>query len=796
MLNRKLFVALLPLLGWLALATRAADAREEPRQTPMTPISGGALPFTETLREIEARSRAEEDAWHASGRPPVLRAIENEFAEKAEEELQEARRRRARRGAEAPIFLAPPYGGPANGSFLPGRTGKRAADGGGGREGGPLPNPPQSEVGFAGPSLQTQANEFGVGNIPPDTRGEVGPNHLMILVNGHASIYQKASPFTRLSSVTLDSFFALTVSGTNYPRNGSFDPRLVYDRRSGRWFATAMEFGSSSGNPTNNHILLAVSRTSDPTGTWDKYLLTVGVTGDFTDYSTLGIDDNGVYIAARYFPRSSGNQNRAKLFALPKASLIATPPSLGATYAVDNVTDMWSTPQPAVNLDGSGGGRAWFVSSSTTAFGNVNYRTVTWSGGVPSISASASALSTPSYANLGPDAPSSGAALAADTGDDRLKMAMLRGNRLWAARNIGVDSSGAGVTADRCAAEWLEISVANAVPTLVQSGRVFDSAPSSPRHYFYPGVAVNGQGHAALGFSGSRSTEFISAYTCGRLASDPLNTMQAILQTKIGEQSYSVTFGGSSNRWGDYSYLSVDPADDQTIWSFQEYAGTKSGATSTWGGNWVIRVSRLRGPAPTLTGGSVSALPGQTNASFKVTGANLFDPGAGFSSRLSASASGSGIANVRVSYLSPTSAAVFFDVDSGAASGTRNLTLTNPDGQSATLANAITIVPGSVQIAISRALAKVGGNYQVTFTVRNNGSATATNVRLTASTLGSANTTTGLPVSLGTIAAGGSAAMTLTYPGSTGASGSVSVSRVRGDYTGGTFSNSLKVTLP
>src|SRR5437588_332097 len=73
---------------------------------------------------------------------------------------------------------------------------------------------------------------------------------------------------TLLSIVKLDSFYAVTVNGETYPRAGGFDPHILFDRRTNRWFASAMDRGTR----TNNQMVLAVSRTADPTGIWDKYL--------------------------------------------------------------------------------------------------------------------------------------------------------------------------------------------------------------------------------------------------------------------------------------------------------------------------------------------------------------------------------------------------------------------------------------------------------------------------------------------------------------------------------------------
>jgi hypothetical protein len=59
--------------------------------------------------------------------------------------------------------------------------------------------------------------------------------------------------------------------------------------------------------------------------------------------------------------------------------------------------------------------------------------------------------------------------------------------------------------------------------------------------------------------------------------------MQSVSLLKAGEAWYYKDFGTGSNRWGDYSATCVDPTDDATLWTIQEYAKTPS---STWGTWW------------------------------------------------------------------------------------------------------------------------------------------------------------------------------------------------------------------
>ena len=70
---------------------------------------------------------------------------------------------------------------------------------------------------------------------------------------------------------------------------------------------------------------------------------------------------------------------------------------------------------------------------------------------------------------------------------------------------------------------------------------------------------------------------------------DPPNSIREPVTLKDGEGPYTKTRGGL-NRWGDYSGAQVDPSDDLTLWTVQEYAriptgrGDGSGRWGTWWG--------------------------------------------------------------------------------------------------------------------------------------------------------------------------------------------------------------------
>src|SRR5205814_8356946 len=82
--------------------------------------------------------------------------------------------------------------------------------------------------------------------------------------------------------------------------------------------------------------------------------------------------------------------------------------------------------------------------------------------------------------------------------------------------------------------------------------------------------ASDNQGNIALGFSASSGSINPQIRYAGRLTTDPLNTLS-------GEQHLFDCTGsqtGTSNRWGDYSDITVDSVDDCTFYYTNEYYAT------------------------------------------------------------------------------------------------------------------------------------------------------------------------------------------------------------------------------
>jgi len=185
-----------------------------------------------------------------------------------------------------------------------------------------------------------------------------------------------------------------------------------------------------------------------------------------------------------------------------------------------------------------------------------------------------------------------GACRRIDTGDTRISSSpVLRNGRLWATHSSGLPATG---TADRTAVFWYQLDPTSAAAPVVQSG-MLDGGPGV--HHFYPSIAANVRDDALVGFTRSDTTRFAESVGTIRLGTDAPGAMGVVAVAKPGEAGYFKTYADDENRWGDYSATVVDPVDDLTLWSIEEYAAG-SVANDTWGTWWSAHSVPLCGTTP------------------------------------------------------------------------------------------------------------------------------------------------------------------------------------------------------
>jgi hypothetical protein len=68
-----------------------------------------------------------------------------------------------------------------------------------------------------------------------------------------------------------------------------------------------------------------------------------------------------------------------------------------------------------------------------------------------------------------------------------------------------------------------------------------------------------------MGYSISSATIYPSIAITGRLLKDPQGTMEPELSVLNGGGPYNDVFDRGNNRWGDYTSMRLDPADNCTF---------------------------------------------------------------------------------------------------------------------------------------------------------------------------------------------------------------------------------------
>jgi Secretion system C-terminal sorting domain len=558
--------------------------------------------------------------------------------------------------------------------------------------------------------------------VPPDGNGDVGTTQICIAANGRIKFYNRntvcataqttttASSSTNLAApilnVDADAFF------TPVTANGISDPHVRFDRLSGRWFIVAIDLAGSS-----NKCVIAVSSSAtivnSASFTFFSFvfdaLLPVPASpyaGGFFDYPTLGIDANALYIGGRMFNAAGTAYTGASIFVVRKSSILAAGPIVTtAFHQIGTASTGIYTPQ-GVHNDDPTATVGYVIGVDQGVFSQLDIHRISNPGGTPTASAvitlTVPTTSTPLNPVAGGDAQS------LDANDDRLFAAMITKvngvSSLWTSHAIAVTTAGTGANSGanrRNGARFYQIGNLATTPTLTQSGILFDAAAATPRFYWFPSIATSGQGHSVLGASTCATNQSVNVAVAGRYRTDVLGTIQAATLATASTSTYAPPSDpGPARRWGDYSQTVVDPNDNMTMWTFQEYTNN----TNSWG----IRAVQLKAPppaTPTALGTLVCGTTASTNFQNAVTlngtstnNSEFYDPGTGYTNRLSVTTTGTGASINNIVFVSATQ--ITFNIVWPPALGgsTQTLTITNPDCQSVT--TTYTLATGCVLIPV------------------------------------------------------------------------------------------------
>ncbi len=408
------------------------------------------------------------------------------------------------------------------------------------------------------------------GVVPPDTDGDVGPNHYFQVTNLQYAIYNKTG--TKLVGPSNNSTIF-----TGLPHNSNDgDAIVLYDEAADRWLFSQFSLPNYPNGPFYENV--AISQTSDPTGTWYRYQFQFA---DMPDYPKISVWPDGYYMTTNRFSSGATNyvgtgataMDRTKMLAGdPTASMIfITLPLSNEAWAVlpsdcDSPFPPLGTPAYFMYLKGGHIGVYEFHADWTTP-ANSTYTNV---GNIP----------VTSYSGSISGIPQKGTSVKLDAMSGRLmfRLPFRKFNDHWSIVCAGTINVGSGVAGIR----WWELRKIGSNPWSVYQEGTY--SPDSKCRWM-GSIAMDSSSNIAIGYSVSSAEMYPSIRYTGRVSSDPLGVMTIAERGIVnGGGSQTNTWSGSPSRWGDYSSMGIDPSAPATFWYTQEYYSTTSQAS------WKTRV--------------------------------------------------------------------------------------------------------------------------------------------------------------------------------------------------------------
>jgi len=395
---------------------------------------------------------------------------------------------------------------------------------------------------------------------PPDTTGDVGPNHYVQWVNLRYAIYT----LTRGTSNEITGFNL----APGFPKNGNVvwqgfggrcqsdndgDPIVQYDQLADRWILTQF---AVSGTPYTQCV--AVSTSPDPTGTYFRYAFSYD--RSFNDYPKMGVWPDAYYISYNMF-RNGRSFTGNTVCALERAQMLL---GLTARQACVNTTATHSM-EPA-DLEGTippPPGSPNLLMSITTNSVLFWRFAVNWVAGTGTLTGPTTVAGVAAFSRAcggGACIPQPGTTTQLDSLADRLMYRLSYRNfvdhEALVINHSVTSGSGVGV-------RWYELrnatgqTLGSAAPVLFQQGTF---APTTAFRWM-GSAAMDKTGGIAIGYNLSSSTIVPSIRYAYRGPADPLGTLgnETIVNAGVGSQT------GNLTRWGDYSTISVDPVDGCTM---------------------------------------------------------------------------------------------------------------------------------------------------------------------------------------------------------------------------------------
>jgi subtilisin-like proprotein convertase family protein len=405
-------------------------------------------------------------------------------------------------------------------------------------------------------SVNGQGN---TGVSPADPCLEVGPNHVIQMINGSSGAYFRIfnKSLTALGVQTYLDNFTGSVGGAG-------DPIVLYDAMADRWLMS--EFSASG-----NKLLVAISQTSDPLGSWYAYSYQAT---NFPDYPKYAVWNNCYVVTT--------NEATPAIYVLPRASMLTGSAGTVVRFAVSSYGTIAFQSTTPVTYDGGtappAGAPAMFMRMADAAWGAPADRLEIWNINYNVATPASSTITGPTF--LTTDAFDSGlcgyTTLNCITQPGTQTMDPLREllmNRICY-RNISgyeaiVCTHAVDVnTTDRAGLRWYEL---HRTGGYTNPWSIYQQGTYSPdaNDRWMPTIAINENGDIGLAYNIAGTVGgniYPSVRYTGRYKNDPLGQM-TFAETSIVAGSAS----HNNNRYGDYNSLDVDPSDGLSFYGTAMY---------------------------------------------------------------------------------------------------------------------------------------------------------------------------------------------------------------------------------
>jgi hypothetical protein len=442
----------------------------------------------------------------------------------------------------------------------------------------PLADPVvQRSVGrLAMPAATTFEGDDTEAGTPPDTNGDIGLTQYVETVNTSFEVFSRAGTVL-YGPATINTLF--TGFGGGCQNNNDGDPVVKYDRRADRWIVSQF-----SVTTTPYLQCVAVSQTNDATGAWYRYSYSFGNT-NFNDYPKIGVWPDAYYFAFNIFA-GGASFSGAMACAFDRTNMLTNSGVRATQCFGPNAADYSMLPS---DLDGPtdppAGSNNYFLQLNTGTTLRFRKFHVDFATPANTTFSAGTNITVAAFTQLcggGTCVPQQGTAQQNDSLADRL-MYRLGYRNMGGYESLVVTHSvsaggGGGI-------RWYEIRSPATTPTVFQQGTF---APDASYRWM-GSVAMDHMGDIAAGYSISSSAMHPSINYAGRLVGDPAGLFsqgEATMFTGPGSNT------GPYSRWGDYSAMQIDPADDCTFWYVQEYYPAAGNSFS-----WHTRVGHFKFPS-------------------------------------------------------------------------------------------------------------------------------------------------------------------------------------------------------